>query len=226
MAAVQDLRDCRLYRFWVRHPVTGERVLGYIGETVRQPLQRLIEHLYEQPWADTIIAWEVDEVIYPGKAAVLEAERLAVERELPLYNHEWNLGNPRRVKIWRAKEQRWARDDRAGQPRWVLPVKRPRAQSDTFDSSRRSDMSERSSGISQWPTPILVKICLWSISWAVATSVSWGVFQRNEWLATGRTRLLCASTVMLVVLVLARWLTPSRRREVVKGWRRVRKWLR
>ncbi|MDT5151860.1 MAG: hypothetical protein QOI01_3593 [Mycobacterium sp.] len=58
-------------------------------------------------WADTIIAWEVDAVVYPGKQAVLEAERLAVEVELPLYNYEWNLGNLYRVEIWRAKDQRW-----------------------------------------------------------------------------------------------------------------------
>ncbi|MDT5030976.1 MAG: hypothetical protein QOC94_1147 [Actinoplanes sp.] len=103
MPQVGGLRDCHLYRFWVRYPLTGERVLGHVGETVRLPFERLLEHIYSQPWADTILAWEVDDVGYPGKEAVLEAERLAVERELPLYNYEPNLSNPHRVEIWRRR---------------------------------------------------------------------------------------------------------------------------
>ena len=113
-----DRRECALYRFWVRHPVTGDRVLGYIGETARMPFQRLMEHIYSQPWADTIVCWEVDPATYVGKAAVLAAEEAAIRAEMPLYNYEFNLENPNRVEVWRAVKQRQARE-----PGWVPPPK-------------------------------------------------------------------------------------------------------
>lgn len=105
-----DSRDCALYRFWVRHPVTGLRALGYIGETARAPFVRLMEHIQEKPWADTIIGWEVDDRTFTGKEAVLAAERAAIHAEKPLYNIEENLGNRGRIPPWTAKEQRAARD--------------------------------------------------------------------------------------------------------------------
>lgn len=105
-----DPRDCALYRFWVRHPVTGLRALGYIGETARMPFVRLMEHIQEKPWADTIIGWEVDDRTFAGKDAVLQAERAAIHAEKPLYNIEENLGNGDRIPPWTAKEQRAARD--------------------------------------------------------------------------------------------------------------------
>lgn len=220
LPSTTDLRDCHLYRFWVRHPITGERVLGYVGETVRQPLQRLIEHLYEQPWADTIIAWEVDEVVYPGKDAVLAAEKFAVETELPSYNHEWNLNNPRRVEIWRAREQRWARDDAAGRVRWVKPVKQPRGQSDMPARQSTPIVPERRV---KW-SPVRVAAALWSISWAASSTVVWAVLARNAWLQSTMQRALCASIVCLVALLLSRWLTPQRRRRLAKAWRKLRRW--
>ena len=131
-----DARECALYRFWVRHPVTGKRVLGYIGETVRMPLVRLLEHVNEQPWSDTILAWEVDPGVYRGKPAVLAAEKAAIESERPLYNYEHNLGNPDRVEVWRAREQRLARD-----PHWRpakgTRVPRQRATAAVVESSGR-----------------------------------------------------------------------------------------
>lgn len=114
-----DVRECSLYRFWVRHPLTGQVVLGYIGETGRQPFERLLEHLATQPWFDTVVRWEVDERVFYGKAAVEAAEAAAIRAELPLYNYEYNLDNPQRIEIWRAKEQRWARDAQRGRRAWA-----------------------------------------------------------------------------------------------------------
>lgn len=104
-----DRRECALYRFWVRHPVTGKVVLGYIGETGRLPFVRLMEHVLAQPWADTIVRWEVDPTTYWGKPAVEAAEKTAIEQERPLYNVEHNMGNPDRIKPWEAVAQRQAR---------------------------------------------------------------------------------------------------------------------
>ena len=116
--ARRGVRECRLYRFWVQHPVTGETVLGYIGETGRQPFERLLEHLATQPWFDTVVRWEVDPQVYWGKQAVLEAEAAAIRTERPLYNYEGNLSNPYRIEIWRAKEQRLARDAQRNRQPW------------------------------------------------------------------------------------------------------------
>jgi hypothetical protein len=123
-AQVADLRDCRLYRFYVTHPVTGVVVLGYVGETVRVPLRRLMEHIESQPWSDTVVRWEVDPEVFVGKSAVLKAERATVEVELPLYNYEWNQGNPHRVPIPEARRQREARDSARGvqSPSWDRPL--------------------------------------------------------------------------------------------------------
>lgn len=116
-----DTRDCRLYRFYGWDPRTNytTKVLIYIGETVREPFERLMEHIDEQPWRDTITSWEVDDRVYAGKAEVLAAEAAAIRRERPLYNVRENMGNPCRVKPWEAEAQRHRRDDVAGKPRWV-----------------------------------------------------------------------------------------------------------
>ncbi|MFI5895599.1 hypothetical protein ACIA5D_36445 [Actinoplanes sp. NPDC051513] len=139
-----DVRDCRLYRFWVRHPESGERVLGYVGETVRQPMTRLLEHLLDQPWADTIIGWEIDDRVFAGKGAVLEAERFAIETELPLYNVEWNRGNPHRIPPPAAIRQRRARDaTKADTPRWEHPADRVAVVSPAPTSRARSAARRR-----------------------------------------------------------------------------------
>ena len=120
--------SCHLYRFWVRHPDTGEKVLGYLGETARHPLTRLLEHVNSQPWADTIIGWDMDEYPYPHKPAVLEAERRAIHAELPLYNHEHNLANPHRIPMDVARQQAAARQAaRLGAPPPPAPQRRPTA---------------------------------------------------------------------------------------------------
>ena len=182
-----DLRDCHLYRFWVRHPLTRVRVLGYVGETVRLPFERLMEHIYSQPWADTIIAWEVDDVVYPGKAAVLEAEKFAVETEFPLYNYEWNLANPNRVEIWRAKQQRWARDDQRNRPRWVdsaSKTQRSRA-SDARPRPRNANRGGRRKAAELW-TLAVVGLTAWLLlalmTWHVTARLGVaGINQRIWW---------------------------------------------
>ena len=117
-------RECRLYRFYGWDPRTGytTKTLIYVGETGRQPFERLMEHIDAQPWADTITSWEVDDEVFAGKPAVLAAETAAIRGERPLYNVKGNMANPVRVKPWEAVAQRHRRDDEAGRPRWVAPA--------------------------------------------------------------------------------------------------------
>jgi hypothetical protein len=83
----------RLYRFY-----DADGVLLYIGQTGRMPLERLIEHLYEQGWAHEIARWEVDPRTWATEADVLAAEEAAIRVEKPCYNWQHNEG-PHRVWV-------------------------------------------------------------------------------------------------------------------------------
>lgn len=162
--ATTGQRDCALYRFWVRHPETGQRVLGYIGETARMPFVRLMEHIQSQPWADTIVGWEVAPAVYPSKQAVWVAEQAAIRAERPLYNIEHNMGNPDRIPPWVAVAQRQAR-----QPGWVPPPKGvrvspqvPRQRNHRAAPVRPSAASSRLGRLwGTYRTPVTVWASLW-----------------------------------------------------------------
>ncbi|MET8278306.1 hypothetical protein [Micromonospora sp. NPDC005174] len=163
-----DQRDCALYRFWVRHPTTGRIVLGYVGETVRLPFTRLMEHIYDQPWSDTIVRWEVDTTTYAGKQAVLAAEKAAIESERPLYNVEWNMGNPLRIKPWEAVAQRQARE-----PGWQPPVRGTRVPRQRRTATAASPPTAAAGWAWEW-TPERIKVAAWAAGWLlIAVVVGW-----------------------------------------------------
>jgi hypothetical protein len=85
----------RLYRVW-----RADGVLLYIGVTGREPLARLIEHLYEQQWAHEVARWEVDPRPYYSEADVLAAEEAAIRSEKPIRNWIHNDGPHRQ---WQPK---------------------------------------------------------------------------------------------------------------------------
>lgn len=132
-------RPCSLYRIYVLDPRTNYKTitLGYIGETARMPFTRFIEHLYEQPFGDTIVGHpEVDPRSFAGKDAVLAAEKAAVEAEKPLFNIEFNMGNSDRIRPWEAQEQRRRREAAKGNPRWVPGKNSQRAAAVPASTSR------------------------------------------------------------------------------------------
>lgn len=113
--------QCSLYRIiaWNPHDRLRSKWLGYLGETGRMPVERLLEHLRaDYPWGDTIVAIEVDDRVWPDKAAVLAAEEAAVRAERPLYNDEYNRDNPLRISYEEQVRQRHARDRAAGRSLW------------------------------------------------------------------------------------------------------------
>lgn len=111
-------QECRLYRFYVRDPRAGytTKTLGYVGETARMPFRRLMEHIESQPWADTIVGWEVDDRVFAGKGPVLAAESASIRAERPLYNIRENEANRERIPPWVALRQRAERDAARGAP--------------------------------------------------------------------------------------------------------------
>lgn len=116
--SLTEPRECKLYEFegWDPHANYATKTVVYVGETGRMPFLRLLEHVYAQPWSDTITGWRVLDEVYPDKAAVLRAEKAHVESVQPLYNVEWNIANPRRILPEEARRQA-AERGKSGRPR-------------------------------------------------------------------------------------------------------------
>lgn len=199
-STVSGQRDCALYRFWVRHPETGGRALGYVGETGRLPFQRLMEHIYQQPWADTIVAWEVDPVTFSDKTSVLAAERRAIETELPLYNVDGNLANPGRIPPGRAVLQRQARD-----PGWMQPqrnVRVPRQRAPRAAGPRPARRAAPPSQLVRWWTRHRTTVAGWAGLWLSLWVLLWWL-GRNAW--TGWDEPRHAAALASVAWALALW---------------------
>lgn len=116
---VSDRRRGIVYGFWVVHPLTGQRVLGYVGQTRQALRAREAQHRAEQPWADTIVGPAV--VIAEGAwtNGELDAHEVRQIQALrPLYNIDHNRTNPNRILPWDAVAQRQARE-----PGWQPPTK-------------------------------------------------------------------------------------------------------
>ena len=109
-------------------PIPGRIVVGYVGQTRQTVKQREDQHRLK-PFSDLIIggSWCIEEGFWTG-AELDEREQHYItngvvlipgqDPQRPVYNYEHNLDNPERVEIWRAVEQRQARE-----PGWVPPVK-------------------------------------------------------------------------------------------------------
>jgi hypothetical protein len=195
MPADVDVRDCQLYRFWVRHPVTGEIVLGYVGETVRQPFERLMEHVYSQPWIDTVVRWEVDPRAFAGKQAVLEAESQAIRSELPLYNVKENLANPARIIPPEAIRQRRARDLERRRPRWVHPDDRNRPDQST------PIMPDRPVSVPRTWTALQVKALVLSCTWVLTAAAITGFLGQYGLLSSWSQRMLAGLACAPILIV-------------------------
>ncbi len=171
------VRDCRLYRIRVYHPddmgLPAEQrriVLGYVGETLRQPLVRLMEHITDQPWSDTIVGWELDPRVFAGKDAVLAAEAAAIRAERPLYNVRGNEFNADRITPPVAIKQRRSRDARQGAVRWVHPNDRAGAVSNPRPAPRGTAKRRRPGFTGGWL--VAAWVCAWLMLAAMAGRVA------------------------------------------------------
>jgi hypothetical protein len=209
-----EVRECRLYRFWVVHPVTGEVVLGYVGETGRQPFERLLEHLGTQPWFDTVVRWEVDPQVYMGKAAVLQAEAAAILAERPLYNVVGNEPNKKRIIPPDAIRQRRERDARAGAQRWVHPDDRSGVE--PRRTVRKPSAAER---VSRKRT-----VLVWFGAWAQLAAISAGYLAQTG--LTSSALLAASAGIATAMCTWARFRTPDRWTTWRRRLRRAQRWLR
>jgi hypothetical protein len=212
-----SLRPCRLYRFYVEHPLTGEIVLGYVGETGRQAWERLLEHLATQPWFDTVVRWEVDPQVFYGKTAVLEAETAAIRVERPLYNVVGNERNEKRIIPPTAIRQRRERDARNNEARWVHPNDRG------TDPRPRVPVRQKRSEPKLWQK----RLTGWACTWPTTTLVVW-LLEIHWHLGGWKQTLLAAALflpgfVSLTLLVLSQTAKKRTRRKLWRwlfGWPR------
>lgn len=206
------LRQCRLYRFYVADPFTGQTVLGYVGETGRQPFERLLEHLATQPWFDTVVRWEIDPQVFYGRDAVLRAEAAAIRAERPLYNVKGNEQNDERIIPPDAIRQRRARDMQAGESRWIHP-----------DDRAPQPRAYRASPVRQRPAALTraQKFAIgWGISWLGSTITAWLLalhWHLGSVRQTGIGSALFLPALLLTVWLLLLWNAGKRRRR--KIWR-------
>jgi hypothetical protein len=182
-----DRRDCALYRIMVLDPRTNYTTvtLGYIGETGRMPFTRFVEHLYDQPFGDTIVGHpHVDPRAFAGKAQVLAAEEAAVRAEKPLYNIEYQKGAPHQIPQWTAREQRAERDRRRGTvtPNWAAKGSVPRVDPGAPDRSMLMAVLR-----SQWTW--------WATAWLISAAFAW---ETAGWAVDGIGQKLTAGPHLLL----------------------------
>lgn len=221
MTAAVDARPCRLYRVYVWDPRTNysTKTLGYIGETVRLPIARLLEHIACQPWADTFAGYDVDEKIYYGKTAVQTAEEAAVKAEKPLYNYEFNLDNPHRITIPQARKQAEERR-RAGVAGGRPDPHRPTvtAPSVSRRTANRSAPQRRLRAARREPDydlpPFVFRWLGYAAMWLVlAGAVWWAVAPKTSSAGGAETGAITATVAFMIVLL-------GRKKRRRKGMRR------
>lgn len=160
-----EQRDCALYYVDCLDPATNYTTVlrdAYIGETARDPFTRFMEHLYEQPFGDTIVGKpRVDPRVFRSKDEVWAAEREAVERLRPIYNYEYNLNNPARIPIPEARRQREDRDRLKGieSPTWD---KSPRAERQTQRPVRERRTPRLSAKWRRRRSRAVVRLAVWA----------------------------------------------------------------
>jgi hypothetical protein len=205
VVAPPQVRPCSLYRIivWNPHDSLRSKWLGYLGETERLPIERLLEHLKARyPWGDTIVAIEVDDRVWPGKDAVLAVERAAIMSERPLYNDRHNDGNPLAIPYEVQVAQRHERDRAEGRELWQpgnrqarvrTPARRPSAWVRLRVWWRRLPRRSRTA-------------CRWAVVWLVLFAVAaWRLPDGLDWSSTAWVA--SGSASMAVGLLL-----PGRRR--------------
>lgn len=193
----------------------------YIGQTRQRGRARENQHRDDKPWSDLIVG--SSHVLWEGICT--DAELDAIEKQLivercPRMNWVHNEHNPNQVPKWVQLEQRHARDDAAGRPRWVPPDQRSRESLLDWDARESTRMvAVRPRAVTRRWSSAQVKAVLWSSVWAVSTSVLWVGFHHYGLLNGWRQRALCACLLSTILWVWIRLGAPVTKRQ----WRRRRR---
>jgi hypothetical protein len=207
-------RHSIVYGINILDPETGKVRLDYVGQTQQRLRSRENQHRDDQPWNDLIVGspFVLEQGVW-DKGELDRREIAAIRRLRPRYNYDHNQGNPNRVEKWRARDQRWARDDAAGRPRWVPPELRTANPTSASHSPRSVNVFIRMvRAVRSW-APWKQKVALWSMSWSGASLVVWGQFTRHSWFTAWGSRGQAVASAVLVAAVLVWSLTRKPRRK-------------
>lgn len=200
----------------------------YVGQTRQKGRARENQHRDDKCWSDLIVG--SSHVLWEGLCTDDELDDIEEHliRQLgPRMNWVHNERNPRQIPKWIQVEQRHARDDRAGRPRWVPLDQRPAG--GLLDQLTPRPWATAPSSKTVEPRtgpPWQQKLALWSTSWVLlAVTVAAGM--RAWWLTPTWAPVLVVASVVQVLLVAwsvngAPLLTARARRR----WRRRLRWLR
>lgn len=126
------------------HPVTGRRVVLYVGLTTQRPYRdrdqvlrypRIEQHLFgsdyygtaAKSWSDTVTDWRFAHESWYFLRAILPAfEVINIRWRKPLYNDKWNRDNPRRIDKRTMMAQRAQRDRGIYTPEYWQAMQRNR----------------------------------------------------------------------------------------------------
>jgi hypothetical protein len=117
-------RECGCYVWRTRkpHAVLGLPLIGrhtaYVGETGSRYFRDQQHRFGDARYGASGKSWsDLGPKVYPLPCFLPHVkwcrevqEKIWIKLLMPVYNTEWNGGNPRRIKPIKAQQQRWARD--------------------------------------------------------------------------------------------------------------------
>lgn len=149
----------------------GPPEVGYIGQT-RYPELRAAQHRADQPFADLIVniiiidqgVWDKAQLDAREEMWIRAGAEVGGRRaQLPRYNHDHNLGNPDRVEVWRAVEQRQRRE-----PGW-----QPSPKSGARPTLPRVRRPAPRGHLDMWWQRNRWWVAAWSALWGVCVVLAW-----------------------------------------------------
>lgn len=215
-----------MYGIDVLDHTTGRVVHNdYVGQTRQKGRARENQHRDSQPFADRIVG--SPNVLWEGLCTddELDAIERRFIRELrPRLNWVHNEDNPEQIPKWVQEEQRHARDDAAGRPRWA-PLEQ-RSAASLLDQPMRTFPTAAPVPVRRpWPA-WKQKTALWTGSWLLITATIMSGARTYGTVIAWPPLLTVATTLQAVVVVWSLLGAPLTKQERRRAKRRLPRWLR
>lgn len=195
----------------------------YIGQTTQKGRARENQHRDDKPWSDLIVGSPrtlAEGVCTPDQLDGWERSfiKAGVDGVRPRLNWIMNEDNPAQIPIPRQVEQRWARDDKAGRPRWVPLDQRTPASLLEWPTPRPYAPPRPAKRWKPWQ----IKTGLWSTVWVLLTAGSWAGLAHADLTVSWQTQGLSASLASLLMCLWGMAGAPITRRQRRAVRRRIR----
>lgn len=207
---------------------TGQVVPNdYVGKTRQKGRARENQHRDTQPFSDRIVG--SPRVLWEGICTEDELDEM--ERHFiqdvpvrPRMNWLMNEDNPHHIPKWVQIEQRHARDDAAGVPRWQPPEQRQRSSLLEWETATPIGVSRRVAPVRKW-RPWQKRLVGWSSAWLALVGAAFFLLAQFGPFAEVEDDLIAAlvSGSALIVWVMCGAPIPVGRSQ--RRARKLRRWL-